>query len=981
VLVSIQHTSSIQVQSSLPECIPRKDRFMRLLLSRLVIVLCLVCGVNSLAQTPASSHVFLIVLENTSYGTITNSSDPINFMPNLVALGNKYGHATNYKTNSAGSLMAYLWLSSGYCHANPSSRADCPHLPAPGIASQIPSGVCTAPCATSSTGIHSFNCSGGACLTASGNDFAPITDTNIYREMINHTPNPISWKLYAESLPFAGYTGPRTNPPDPNAAYDPHHNGPLWYIDSGRGAPMQQQLNMVPFTQFATDLANNQIPQYSIILPNDDHDAHDGTPKAADDWLQANVFGPLLSQPFFQPGGDGMLIITFDNGDFDGEDIVYTAVIGPKVKPGFVSTTFYQHQDTLLTNLQALGISERPGYTAIATGFGEFFLPPTSGAVLSSNSLSFGSQTVGVSATNTVTLTNNGQSTLNISSIAVTAGATDFSRVASASNDCGSTLAANASCIVTVSFKPSTTGPRSGTLTLTNSAANSPQTAALSGTGVTTAPIAGLSRTSIDFGNQVENTAAMATVILSNTGNAVLNSISTSITLDPADFSRVASASNDCGASLNVGSSCSITIRFQPTALGQLSGTLTVSHSASNSPQTVNLTGKSVRPATPVFVPATTLDFSAQLLHVPVTKTVMLTNTGDVSLSIASIAAGGDYTQANNCGNKVDVGGTCMINVTMNATATGPRSSTLTITDSASGSPHIINLTGTGVLVGLSPSPLNFGPQLVGTASTTQAVTITNPGSSAITITAVTVSAGFSQSSNCAALAAGASCTVNVSFAPASAGTQNGTLTVQFGGTQSIVPLSGIGTDFSLVPQSGASTSATVSAGQTATYNLAVSGAAGFTGMVTLACGGAPASATCTPNPQSVSINGATPANFSISVGTATRGSVAPFRWPQLPSFHPPQIQPMGWLAAMLGFLAVFALFGYSGKSRLRFASLVFGMALVFAMLTGCGGGSGGASSNSSGSSKGTPAGTSTITVTATSGATNRTFNLTLTVN
>lgn len=950
-----------------------------------MIALCLVCGLSSLAQTPASSHVFLIVLENTSYGTITNSSDPINYMPNLVALGNQYGHATNYRTNSAGSLMAYLWLSSGYCHSNPASTSDCPHLPAPGIPSQIPPGVCTAPCASSSTGIHSFNCTGGSCLTANGSNYFPITDTNIYREMINHTPDPISWKAYAESLPYAGYTGPRTSPPDPYAAYDPHHNGPLWYIDSGRGAPLAQQLNMVPFTQFATDLANNQLPQYSIIIPNDDHDAHDGTPKAADDWLQANVFAPLLSQPFFQPGGDGMLIVTFDNGDFDGEDIVYTAVIGPKVKPGFVSTTFYQHQDTLLTNLQALGITERPGYTAIATGFGEFFLPPTPGAVLSSTSLSFGSQTVGVAATNTVTLTNNGDATLNISSIAVTAGATDFSRVASASNDCGSTLAANASCVVTVSFKPSTSGPRSGTLTFTTSASNSPQTVALSGSGVVALPIAGLSRTSIDFGSQVQNTATTATVILSNTGNAALNSISISVTLDPSDFARVASAGNDCGVSLNAGASCVITVRFQPTALGQLSGTLTVNDSAGNSPQTVSLTGKSVRPATPVFAPAVTLDFSSQPLNVPVTKSVTLTNAGDVALSLVSIATGGDYTQTNNCGNTVDVSVTCTINVTLKATATGTRSSTLTVTDSASGSPQVITLTGTGVSVslGLSPSSLHFSPQMVGTASAAQAVTITNTGSSAITITAVTVSTGFSQSNNCSALAGGAYCIVNVSFAPASIGTQNGMLAVQFGGTQNTAPLSGTGTDFALAPQSGTSASATVNAGQTATYNLSVSGAAGFTGMVTLACSGAPANAACTPNPQSVSINGATPANFSISVGTAARGSMAPdFRWPQLPGFHLPQIQLMGWLAAMLALLAVFALFGYSNQPRRRFASLALGMALGFAILTGCGGGAGATSSNSSdSSSKGTPAGISTITVTATSGATSRTCNLTLTVN
>ncbi|HLY99946.1 MAG TPA: choice-of-anchor D domain-containing protein [Candidatus Angelobacter sp.] len=947
---------------------------MRFLLSRLVIALCLVCDLSGLAQTPASSHVFLIVLENTSYGTITNSSDSTNYMPNLVALGNKYGHATNYKTNSAGSLMAYLWLSSGYCHSNPASTADCPHLPAPGIPSQIPPGVCTAPCASSSTGIHSFNCTGGSCLTADGSNYFPITDTNIYREMINHAPNPISWKAYAESLPYAGYTGPRTSPPDPYSAYDPHHNGPLWYIDSGRGAPLAQQLNMVPFTQFVTDLANNQLPQYSIIIPNDDHDAHDGTPQAADDWLQSNVFGPLLSQPFFQPGGDGLLILTFDNGDFDGEDFVYTAVIGPAVKPGYVSDTFYQHQDTLLTILQALGITERPGYTAIATGFGEFFLPMTASAVLSTTSLVFGSQTVGVSATNTVTLTNNGAATLNINSIAVTAGATDFSRVASASNDCGNTLAANASCVVTISFKPSTSGPRSGTLTLTTSAANSPQTVALSGAGVATAPIAGLSRSSIDFGTQAQNTAATATVILSNTGNATLNSISISVTLDPADFTRVTSAGNDCGASLNAGASCVITVRFQPTVLGQLSGMLTVADSAGNSPQTVTLTGKSVRPATPVFMPAIALDFSSQPLNVPVTRPVTLTNTGDVALSLASMMTSGDYTQTNNCGNTVDVGITCTINVTLTATATGTRNGTLIVTDSAPGSPQSINLTGTGVLVplGLLPASLNFSPQLVGTVSAVQPVMVTNSRSSVVTVAAVAVSAGYLQNNNCATLAGGASCTVNVSFAPASIGAQNGLLTVQFGGTQSTLPLSGSGMDFFLAPQSGATTSATVSAGQTAIYNLSVSGAAGFTGMVTLACGGAPANATCTSNPQSVSVSGGAAANFNLSIGTAARGGMAPgFRLPQLPP-------PAAWMTVLPALLAVLATF-MASRRQVRYAGLAFGMVLVFAALTGCGGGS--ATSTSSNSSKGTPAGTSTITVTATAGAASRTFNLTLTVN
>jgi List-Bact-rpt repeat protein/phosphoesterase family protein/concanavalin A-like lectin/glucanase superfamily protein len=415
-------------------------------------------------QASPSSHVFLIVLENGGYATVTNSANPTTFMPNLIGLGNTYGHATNYITNSGGSLLAYLWLSSGYCHSDPTSTADCPHPP-------FPAGV---------TGLHSFGCTGGACINPATQDFWPITDDNIYREMINHTPTPISWKLYAESIPFAGYTGQRTNPPDPSAAYDPHHNGPLWYADVGRDpAQKQQQLNMVPFTQFTTDLQTSQLPQYSIILPNDDHDGHDGTPQAADQWLQTNVFGPLLSQPFFQPGGDGVLIVTFDNQDDDGHGLVYWAIIGPQVKLGHVSNTLFHHEDTLLTILQALGIAARPGYTAIATGMGDFFGPSAPTAVLSTSTIGYGNETVGVPTVHTVTLSNTGNVPLVITSIGVTAGASDFSQT----NDCGNSVAANAFCTVTVTFTPSTAGARAGTLTF-NDAVTPAQTVGLSGTGV-----------------------------------------------------------------------------------------------------------------------------------------------------------------------------------------------------------------------------------------------------------------------------------------------------------------------------------------------------------------------------------------------------------------------------------------------------------------------------------------------------------------
>jgi hypothetical protein len=436
-------------------------------------------------QVPFSQHVFLIVLENYSYDTITSPSDPSLYMPNVVSLGTTYGHATNYVTNSSGSLLDYLWLSSGYCHSDPNTTADCVYPP-------FPAGV---------AGLHDFGCTGGACVNPATQDYWPITDTNIYRLMINHTPSPITWKLYAESLPYAGYTGDRQDPPSPYSAYDPHHNPPLWYSDVGRhSAQAAQQLNMVPFTQFVTDLANNALPQYSIIIPNDDHDAHDGTPQAADDWLQANVFTPLLSQPFFQAGGDGLMIITFDNGDGDGAGQVYTAVIGPQVKPGYVSNTPFQHQDSLLTILQALGLAGRPGFSAIATGFGEFFNVAGPVAQLSSTKLFFGAQAVGSTTNKSFTLTNTGAAALAIGSIGITAG--DFTQT----NDCGSSLAVGAFCTISVAFTPSSAGVITGKVTITDSLAPA-QAIALTGTG--TNPKLTIIRVGTGFGTVSDGTSAI----------------------------------------------------------------------------------------------------------------------------------------------------------------------------------------------------------------------------------------------------------------------------------------------------------------------------------------------------------------------------------------------------------------------------------------------------------------------------------------
>ncbi len=104
--------------------------------------------------------------------------------------------------------------------------------------------------------------------------------------------------------------------------------------------------------------------------------------------------------------------------------------------------------------------------------------PPT----VSPSSLSFGSQSLGsTSAPQTVTLGNPAGSTLSIS--AITIGGTDLADFAQ-TNNCGNTLAVGASCTISVTFKPTASGLRSGTLSIADNASGSPQTVSLTGTGV-----------------------------------------------------------------------------------------------------------------------------------------------------------------------------------------------------------------------------------------------------------------------------------------------------------------------------------------------------------------------------------------------------------------------------------------------------------------------------------------------------------------
>jgi hypothetical protein len=262
-------------------------------------------------------------------------------------------------------------------------------------------------------------------------------------------------------------------------------------------------------------------------------------------------------------------------------------------------------------------------------------------------------------------------------------------------------------------------------------------------------------------------------------------------------------------------------------------------------------------------------------------QTTVLTNQGSQTLTISGVAItganAGDFAQNNNCGTTLASNASCQINVTFTPTANGVRTASVSISDNAPGSPQTLSLTGNPPISGitLSPSSVSFPSQYVGTAGLPQTLTLTNAGSSTLTITSVTATpTDFGVVNACgSSVAPGTNCSIAVFFDPTVSGTRAGTLTVVDTATTSpqTVSLTGVGQDFSMAPQS--QSSSTVSPGQTANYTVALSPVGGFNQTVTLSCAGAPAGSVCSV-PSSVTLNGTASAPITVTVMTTASASL-----------------------------------------------------------------------------------------------------------
>ena len=281
--------------------------------------------------------------------------------------------------------------------------------------------------------------------------------------------------------------------------------------------------------------------------------------------------------------------------------------------------------------------------------------------------------------------------------------------------------------------------------------------------------------------------------------------------------------------------------------------------------------------------------------------------------------------------------------------------------------------TATGPLVTLSSSSLVFASQQINTTSLGQALTITNTGNASLTVSNIAASGDFTQTNNCSTVASGASCIITVKFAPTVAGKRTGAITITDSapGSPHSVSLTGTGSstptsDFSVTATSG---SATISAGQTASFTLNLASSGGFNQSVALTCSGAPTSSTCTVSPSSVSMasgSGTAQVNFQTAA-RAAGAAKGTSKWEN-------PVRPE-WLGLLLILVLLLLLFTHQKRLRgLRFAA-------VPALLLALGCGSTGSKSSPTPTGVGTPAGTYNLTITGTAGSQTHTTNLTVVVN
>ena len=581
-------------------------------------------------------------------------------------------------------------------------------------------------------------------------------------------------------------------------------------------------------------------------------------------------------------------------------------------------------------------------------------------------------------------------------------------------------LTQGSSCGLSVEFEPVSVGDITGSIVLTDNSLNaaSPyatQTISLVGTAIAATNTGSLTiapTTQTFPAILVGSTSSALTSTITNTTNQAIYLSSGSLT-DATDFAQT----SNCAIVSSNGGTCTVTFTFTPQIAGPLTSTysihdlnhpaspLTVVLSAIGNAVTTSAPQASLSPATADFGSITTGAASSA-------QTFTLSNTGNAALAITSLSLGGANPDSfivvnDSCatGGTADArpahsrvtkrggssprdlpalppGSTCQILIVFSPTTAGPSSATLTVVDQVG--TQTSALTGTGVAsvttapqAALTAASANFNSVATGSSSAAQTFTLANAGNAALSITSVALTGANASSfqlgaDTCGAtLAAGGSCTIAVTFDPASAGSFTASLSVTDAlGTQTSA-LSGTAVVFSTPADFTIAATPSVQSsyrGATVSYMVQLTSADAnnpFTSTVVLTAAGLPNGTSVSFSPTSVVPGTTQAANSTMTITIpAVSGRSSPPTSPfPLGSF------PAAASLASLGFIWFFR--SRWNQRPLLLVLLAFAALAGATALTGCSGTKTGFA---------VPTSTSIITVTGTSGSTTHSTAVTLTV-
>jgi hypothetical protein len=385
-------------------------------------------------------------------------------------------------------------------------------------------------------------------------------------------------------------------------------------------------------------------------------------------------------------------------------------------------------------------------------------------------SVNFGTVVKGNSNSQTITLQNGGNQTLTISQVTPPGAGFSMSGLSTAT-----TIPAGGSVAFNAIFAPTSTASVNGSITLVTNGTPSTLTIPLSGSGsaVKVNPTAGTlstGTTSISFGNVAVGSVGTQSVSLSNTGTAAVN-VSTA-TISGAAFTIVGGSPS---GSIPVGQGTSLRVQFTPLSDSAVTGTLTVTSDAANSPLTIPLSGTGLQAqisATPASV-----NFGTVVKGSSNSQTITLQNGGNQTLTFSQVTppGAGFSISGLSTATTIPAGGSVAFNAIFTPTSTAAVNGSITLATNGAPASLAIALSGSGsastVQLGVNPTSLSFNTISVGNSSSLTS-TLTNTGNSNITISGVTITGGGVTTSGVSAgtiLTPQQSATLTVTFTPTSA--------------------------------------------------------------------------------------------------------------------------------------------------------------------------------------------------------------------